>query len=191
MLDGVIAAARRLGMPGTFGIAGALRAEIDFRTGRWAEAEAEASADVELHALRREPVVYFGHGTLARLEAARGCVDSCREHAAPAVATGARVGMAFLTAWGRSALGLLELGCGAPPRAVEHLSAIWTDFQRAECRDPGPLWWQGDLVEALIATGARDDAERLVREIDAQSVATGRVGDGGCRAGAAARGHRW
>ena len=60
-------------------------------------------------------------------------------------------------------------------RALEHLSVVWSDFQQAECRDPGPLWWQGDLVEALVATGARDDAERLVRELDAQVQATGRV----------------
>ena len=174
-LDGVIAAARRLGQPGVLGMAGSLRAEVDFRTGRWTEAEAEASADVELNAIRREPVAYFGHATLARIEAARGRVESCREHAAPALATGSRIGMTLLEAWSASALGLLELGRGDTRRALEHLSVVWSDFQEAECRDPGPLWWQGDLVEALVATGAHDDAERLVRELDAQVQATGRV----------------
>ena len=174
-LDGVIAAARRLGQPGVLGMAGSLRAEVDFRTGRWTEAEAEASADVELNAIRREPVAYFGHATLARIEAARGRVESCREHAAPTLATGSRIGMTLLEAWSASALGLLELGQGDTRRALEHLSVVWSDFQQAECRDPGPLWWQGDLVEALVATGARDDAERLVRELDAQVQTTGRV----------------
>ena len=182
-LDGVIAAARRLGQPGVLGMAGSLRAEVDFRTGRWTEAEAEASADVELNAIRREPVAYFGHATLARIEAARGRVESCREHAAPALATGSRIGMTLLEAWSASALGLLELGRGDARGALEHLSVVWSDFQQAECRDPGPLWWQGDLVEALVATGARDDAERLVRELDAQVAGDGpRLGRGDRRA---------
>ena len=97
----------------------------------------------------------------ARIEAARGRVDSCREHATPALATGSRIGMTLLEAWSASALGLLELGQGDARRALEHLRVVWSDFQEAECRDPGPLWWQGDLVEALVATGARTDAERL------------------------------
>src|SRR5262249_32187562 len=77
--------------------------------------------------------------------------------------------------WAFAALGLLELSEGAHERAVEYLRPVWDAFSRAEARDPGGLWWQGDLLEALVATGARADAERLVRELDDQVQATGRV----------------
>src|SRR5262249_22256646 len=77
--------------------------------------------------------------------------------------------------WAFAALGLLELSEGAHQRAVDYLRPVWDAFSRAEARDPGGLWWQGDLLEALVATGARADAERLVRELDDQVQTTGRV----------------
>ena len=62
----VIVDARHLGLPGVLGFGGALRGEIDLRTGHWAEAQSDANIDVSFNSARTQPTAYHGHVTLAQ-----------------------------------------------------------------------------------------------------------------------------
>jgi DNA-binding CsgD family transcriptional regulator len=170
----VITAARTLslGAVETFGLA--MSAEVAWRTGRWTRARGDAAADAAFHAPLAGLAGTFGDATLARVEAALGLDADARAHARLAVQRGDEIGMHAMSAWGRHALGLADLAAQAPAEAVVHLEWIW-DFELSSgANDPGLLWWQGDLLEALVAVGRLDDARRLVDQLTEQAAATGR-----------------
>jgi DNA-binding CsgD family transcriptional regulator len=79
-----------------------------------------------------------------------------------------------MSAWGRHALGLADLAVGDPGAAVVHLEWIWSLELASGANDPGLLWWQGDLLEALVSLGRLDDAGRLIDQLADQATATGR-----------------
>jgi DNA-binding CsgD family transcriptional regulator len=170
----LIAAARSASLGGveTFGLA--MSAEVAWRTGRWSRARADAAFDAAFHAPLAGLQGTFGGATLARVEAALGLVDDARAHACAAVERGDQLGMHSMGAWGRHALGLADLADGDPASAVVHLEWIWNVERASGANDAGLLWWQGDLLEALIAVGRRDDARHLVDQLAAEAAVTGR-----------------
>lgn len=170
----VIAAARASSLGGVemFGLA--MSAEIAWRTGRWSQARGQAACDAAFHARLAGLHGTHGDATLARVEAALGMNAGAREHAYRAVQRGDELEMHSMSAWGRHALGLADLAVGDPSSAVVHLGWIWDFVRTSGATDPGLLWWQGDLLESLLELGRRDDARRLVDELEAQATATGR-----------------
>src|SRR5262249_29995596 len=58
---------------------------------------------------------------LTRVEAARGCEQECRTHAAEALALAEHHGLAIVAEQIRTSLGLLEFGLGHLGKAVHHL----------------------------------------------------------------------
>jgi DNA-binding CsgD family transcriptional regulator len=82
--------------------------------------------------------------------------------------------MHVLTSWGRHAEALAHLAAGRPDAALAPLEWIWRITRQGQVGDAGPLWWQGDLLEAQVAAGRRDDANRLVGQLEAEALATGR-----------------
>jgi DNA-binding CsgD family transcriptional regulator len=170
----VVSAARAESLGGveTFGLA--MSAEVAWRTGRWSQARGEAAVDAAFHARLAGLQGTFGDATMARVEAVLGMDRNAREHAWRAVKRGDELGMHSMSAWGRHALGLADLAVGDARAAVVHLDWIWDLVRRSGATDPGLLWWQGDLLEALVAVGRLDDASRLVVDLAAQAVVTGR-----------------
>jgi DNA-binding CsgD family transcriptional regulator len=81
-----------------------------------------------------------------------------------------------------SAVGLLELGAGHAAEAAEAFDQVAMRVRQA--REPGWLWWQGDAVDAYVASGRVGDARRLVEELEDQASVT----DRGWARAAAARG---
>lgn len=168
-------AAREASLPGVEGFASAMAAEVAWRTGRWSEARAEASVDAAFHAPLAGLQGTFGDATLARVEAALALDESARQHAHLAIERGDQLGMLALSAWGRHALGLASLAAGHPQDALEPLTWIWRLERSGGANDPGVLWWHGDLLEALLGTGHRDDADRFVEQLEQRATATGRA----------------
>ena len=161
-----------LGGVETFGLA--MSAEVAWRTGRWSQARGEAASDAAFHDNLAGLQGTFGGATLARVEAALGIGAGARAHARIAVERGDELGMHAMSAWGRHALGLADLADGDPGVALVHLEPIWDMVRSSGANDAGLLWWQGDLLEALVTLDRLDDARRLVDELATQAAATGR-----------------
>lgn len=70
---------------------------------------------------------------------------------------------------------MAHLANGAPEQAIEPLRWLWRLERQGAAADPGLLWWQGDLLDALLATGRRDEAARLVDHVAAAAQRTERV----------------
>jgi DNA-binding CsgD family transcriptional regulator len=170
----LIAAARTASLGGVESFGLAMSAEVEWRTGRWSQARGEAAADAAFNGSIDGMRGTFGDATLARVEAALGRSDDAREHARRAVGHGEEIGMISMIGWGRHALGLTDLADGDPAAAVVHLEWIWDVVRSSGATDAGLLWWQGDLLEALVAVGRRNDARRLVDQLEHQARGTGR-----------------
>jgi DNA-binding CsgD family transcriptional regulator len=173
ILDAVAAGARHLAQRGVENFALAMRGEVLWRLGRWPEARAESMVDA-IYSEKVAAAGAFGAATVARTEAAVGLVDDALRRAGTAVQRGETTGMGVLAAWGRHAEALAHLAAGRSDAALEPLEWIWRLCRQGQVGDPGPLWWQGDLLEVQIAVGRDDDALRLVTQLEAEAAATGR-----------------
>jgi DNA-binding CsgD family transcriptional regulator len=104
---------------------------------------------------------------LARVEAVLGRPYSARSHADAAIARARRVGMRVLETWAVSALGHVALAAGGYDEAAEHLRRVHRLHEGV--LDAGDLWYQGDLLEALFAIGAVDEAAEVLDEVAAKA----------------------
>ena len=148
--------------PGTLPMALAMRAELGYRRSRWSEALADATESAALAAAFEQ--VHARGLALAcqsRIEACLGREVDCRVAAEEAAEIGRRLGGegSPISAWGSPALGLLELGRGRPDAAIPHFEVVATTFARGGIKEPSVVLTGGDLVECLVRTGRRDDAE--------------------------------
>jgi DNA-binding CsgD family transcriptional regulator len=100
---------------------------------------------------------------LARVEAMLGRTFDARVHAEAAIARARRVGMTVLEVWGLSALGHLALTAGSYKEAAENFRRVHR--LHAGVLDAGDLWYQGDLLEALFAIGAIDEAAVVLADV--------------------------
>jgi len=173
--EAVVETTRRAAFREMENFATAMSAEVAWRTGRWSRARAEALVSVTFHATLTDLRGNFGHATLARTEAALGMVPDAVAHARRTADRGDAIGMGALSAWGRHALGLAALADGRPGDALEPLRWVWHLERTGGVTDPGVLWFHGDLLEALLATGHHDDAARLVAQVDEAATTTGRA----------------
>ena len=109
--------ARESGSLGFLGVPEAFGAELDFRCGRWREAEARAAEAVRsLEETGQRASLGFALITLATIEAALGRADDCRANARHACGARRRAGLGSIATYRGFALGLLEQVWGAPPR---------------------------------------------------------------------------
>ena len=161
--------AHRQALDGIANFAHAMLAEVAIRRGHWTRARAEALADVTHDGNTSATVGTFGHASLGRVDALLGLTTSARSNAELALRQAQRTGMAMLEAWARHAVALADLIDGDTERAAGHLSWIAQLTRRAGYGDPGPLWWQGDYLETLLALGRIDDARRFTAELSVQA----------------------
>jgi DNA-binding CsgD family transcriptional regulator/tetratricopeptide (TPR) repeat protein len=169
----VLVQARRHGFASIEAFVHGLLGEVAFRQGRWIEARAESSIEYGFNEARPQPIGSFGHATLARVDAAIGRLDDSRRNATLAVEHGNRTGIRVMEAWGLQALGLAALADGDTAGALDALVPIWELCLSGEIGAPGPLWWQGDLVEALWRVGRSDDLGRFAVQLDDDATRTG------------------
>ncbi|MEP7112352.1 MAG: AAA family ATPase [Ilumatobacteraceae bacterium] len=167
MLDISMVAARHHGLASVLGFSGALQGEMYLRLGRLTDALLSSAFDIDLNDTPDLPTASFGQAVLARVEAVLGRTYSARAHAETAIARARRVGMRVLETWGLSALGHVALTSGNYAEAAEHLRRVHR--LHADVLDAGDLWYQGDLMEALLAIGAVDEAADVVAEVTAKA----------------------
>ena len=167
MLELSMVAARHHGLASVLGFSGALQGEMYLRRGRLTDAVLSAVLDVDLNDTPDLPTASFGHAVLARVEAVLGRTYWARMHADMAIARARRVGMKVLETYGLSALGHVALTAGSYTEAADHFRRVHR--LHVEVLDAGDLWYQGDLLEALFAIGAVDEAADVVAEVTAKA----------------------
>ena len=167
MLELSMVAARHHGLASVLGFSGALQGEMYLRRGRLTDAVLSAVLDVDLNDTPDLPTASFGHAVLARVEAVLGRTYWARLHADMAIARARRVGMRVLETYGLSALGHVALTAGSYTEAADHFRRVHR--LHADVLDAGDLWYQGDLLEALFAIGAVDEAADVVAEVTAKA----------------------
>ena len=143
----------------------AVNALLDLRRGRWAAALAGASEAVEL-AEDTGSLALLPHAlaALTLVEAGLGHEADCRSHVARGLGVVPGEGVHL-----HAALGLLELGLGRIPEAIEALETAERGLlRRGVSSAVVPL--RPDLIEAYVRAGRRDDAEAALARLDAGSL---------------------
>ncbi len=168
ILDVSMVAARHHGLASVLGFSSALQGELYLRCGRLTDAFLSSVLDLDLNDTPDLPTASFGQAVLARVEAVLGRTFDARMHADAAIARGRRVGMTVLEIWGLSALGHVALTMGSYGEAAEHLRRVHR--LHAGVLDAGDLWYQGDLLEALFAIGAIDEAAAVLADVTQKAL---------------------
>jgi DNA-binding CsgD family transcriptional regulator len=171
LLARTIRRGRRLGMHGAISFAVAQLAELQWRSGRWAEAYAATTELVQLgqDAGDVEPIT-IASAYLSRIEAGLGLAADCRAHATLAIERAESRGLHSLAAWARSSLGLLALGRGEAREALRWLAPVAEETHRGSAGEPGSLWWHADWIEALWRTGDVRGARAALAEFEAAGM---------------------
>ena len=112
---------------------------------------------------------------VARIAAHRGELDRARELAERSRAI-AHAQPVFL-AGQEGVLGLVEVWCGKPRKAVAHFAVAEQSRFGAGVRDPSDFWWRAEYAEALLEVGRIGDAVDLLDlwETDAARLGRERV----------------
>ena len=163
--------ARKLSAPGLLVPVLCLRADVAFRTGNWIRAYADAAESLRL-ARETGQLTFHSLAFLARVEAARGLDTDCRSHAQEALKLADPDGIGATTTYARWALGLLALGRGWIPEAIDHLERVAELVDEHEMRQPNEVPWAQDLVEAYARSGRRTDAARVLDRLQSQAEAS-------------------
>jgi DNA-binding CsgD family transcriptional regulator len=169
-----VESARARSALGTLPYALAELSDLDFRTGYWPSAAANAAEAARVaDELGQETVLAYALACLARIEAAKGDEISCREHAIRAIELGEhRIGAAV--GFGLSALGLLELGLGRPEEAFDILGRLAMLASDRGLGEPNVVQWAPDFIEACIRSGREEEALRELTALESQALMTGR-----------------
>lgn len=166
--------ARRAGAPLLLAYALGVRGEIDWWAGRWPAAYADVTEAVAwADELGQRHSKAFGLTLLARLEAARGDVETSREHAEEGLRIAGSLGVASLHGYAAAALGAAALAAADVPTALAHLTRARTlvDRQGSVCDVAIPF--AGDLVDATARSGDRAAAEDVVAWVAGHAERTG------------------
>ncbi len=169
VFDRVIEGARAKSAPSVLPYTLTGLAELDFRTGGWARAYANAAEAVALARETEQPAALsFALAGLARIEAAQGRGDDCRLHVREALdlAEGG-VGAGAAVVYAAAADGLLALGQGRIEDAIPPLTRVAEEVKAHGLVLPTVLHWAPDLIEALARAGRRDEALALQAEFEA------------------------
>ena len=161
-LERAIRDARELGALGKLPFVLGHGAHSDFHAGRWTRARARASEAAELAGATSYRAWGLVH--LARVSAAQGREQECRTVVAEAFSLARARGHRSLEVHLLSVLGLLELGLGNIPAAVEQLEQCAREAEAEGLGNPPTVPYEPGLVEALHAAG-RDHEARMAADL--------------------------
>lgn len=111
----------------------------------------------------------------ALIRAHRGDVDGTRRDCAEVTALLPRFGNRLTLIWVTASLALLELSLGDPHAAWAASARLTTFVEEHGVRDPAPVFFLPDALEALIAIGELDRADGVLRDLEARADALDRV----------------
>jgi len=124
---------------------------------------------------------------LTLVEASLGHEADCRKH----VARGLELaGGDADTVYLHAALGLLELGLGRIPEAIEALETSHRQMLRRGLSSSVVLL-RPDLIEAYVRAGRREEAEAVLARLEAGAAAGGETARNGAAASGGAGAPRW
>ncbi|MDQ6882946.1 MAG: LuxR family transcriptional regulator [Candidatus Dormibacteraeota bacterium] len=172
-LESLIAAARNASAPGALPYALGHLSELDFRTGRWAQAYAEASEAVALATeLGHMFSLIYALACLGWIEAARGMEADCRAHLTRLAGVSPHA-KTIVGGYSARIGGLLHLGYGRNEEAITYLEPLST-LLRSTALVAAPWLFQEtpDLIEAYVHVGRRSDAALALAAFDNQAAVT-------------------
>jgi ATP/maltotriose-dependent transcriptional regulator MalT len=171
----LVAAGREASAPGLLPFPLSALADIDYRTGRWTIARAEAQESYVLASETGQSVVSYARIMLARVEAAMGLDEDCQAHVGEALAIAERLGADAITFYADAVLGLLELGLGRFEQAVLYSERATTASRERGVGEPALLMSAPDLVEAYERLGQREEAQAALEALEEEVQASGGV----------------
>ncbi len=170
LIDGARAAgaAARLAYPLS------VRAQLNWRRGRWAAAYADAEEAVRLgRETGQQGLLAVALPYLARCEASIGHLEEARAHGVEGAALVAGGDGGATELHSLAALGFVELTAGRADAALAWLDRAAAFTAAADHREPALAMYAADHVEALVRAGRRDDAERELALLAERAEATG------------------
>jgi hypothetical protein len=162
-----IRAAHHHGLDGARYFSSALLGELLLRQGRLVDALVAPAPLDAIDPVRPAPTSPFAVAVTARVEAWLGRLDEAKAHGEAAKAAGTRVGLGTLEAWAGSALGHVALIEGRVDDAIDELRRV--QAVHGEVVDPGELWFEADLGEALFAAGDHTATAALATNLAARA----------------------
>ena len=154
----------------------AMMAELELRAGNWDLADRYVA---EGHGLASQTggvlLALVAEFPRALLAACRGEVDRARSIAIEAMDVGARHGNFQAKQLGLEVLGFIALSLGDAAGCVAVLQPLVDEMTERGTAEPGYLWFMPDAMEAHIAAGDLDDAERLIVRWEEASERLGRA----------------
>ena len=135
--------------------------------GRWNAASTAASEGVELARALGQGMIHCALAALlAAIAAARGQAAACHGHAEEAIRLADELGLGVYRLRAERALALLALGSGRLDEAIDALTridrAVADSGNREFFISPAP-----DLIEALVRADRADDAQPILRGLEA------------------------
>ncbi|MBG0562849.1 helix-turn-helix transcriptional regulator [Actinoplanes aureus] len=171
ILEELVFEARRREIDGLLAGLLAVQAELHARTGSWDDAQAEAAEAVR-RAGRTGQGAYEAAARLcqARLAAARGHGEECREQLGRIrrLATGLRLGSLVVPA--EATEGLLALSLGEDEAAYARLEGAARLAEVRGSPDFGRIPWVGDLTEAAVRSGRSEEARGAIAGVAARGM---------------------
>lgn len=143
---------------------------VELLAGNWRRARSLASEGYDVAVQTGQPSQQAVlAGTAALVDAHVGRVDEARRAAAEALGLATETGAMFARLLADSALGLLELSLADPAAALQRLEPLVHDLEEAGLREPAVARFVPDTIEAMLAVGRLDDAQRLLRRFENRS----------------------
>jgi DNA-binding CsgD family transcriptional regulator len=163
-LTRLLSAADEQGEPSSYALQRLHLCELELRIGGWDAAallldEWEESPD-------RELLLWpMYERCRALLAAGRGLPDEARRWSAEAIARADSTGVRWDLLEALRARGIAELLAREPATAVDTLRSVWAHTEREGVEEPGAFPVAPDLVEALVALGAFEEAAAVTARL--------------------------
>jgi DNA-binding CsgD family transcriptional regulator len=143
----------------------------EYLAGRWDEAGRHAEEAIEIAAQAdQEPQRIFALGVRGLVRAARGDAEGARADAETALALAPEHGVMFATIVAACALGLVELSLERFEAVEQLLGPLGSRLEDGGVREPGSVRFVPDRIEALIALGRLEHAERVLDAFERQAA---------------------
>jgi DNA-binding CsgD family transcriptional regulator len=173
-LAGVLGAARRLAAPSILSFALGVSAELEWWTGQWTTAYADATEALQWAAEYGQPaLVGYSLGLLARFEAGRGEREACESHVDQSRREVEPRGVGCIAMYNSAALGLAALSVGDQLQAIKNLEFAWDLAGQQGLGNPNVVPFAGDLAEVLARAGQVDRYKHVGNWLDDRARATG------------------
>ena len=148
---------------------------LEWRAGNWELAARHAADSLEVRAqFGREGDQPASEWPAALIAAHRGQIEAARDRSERALALAEAHGPRVAQSGHRWVLGFIELSRGEPATALGYLEPAWEIRDGLRMLEPGFQWELADTLEALIAVGQLEQAERRLIPVEERARALDR-----------------